>query len=204
MKKKLFFSVALILLTNAIATAQVGIGTENPQATLDINGNLRIANRGDGENDEKVLTISSNGIVNEKIIKDFTARKFRTNKTIKSGESIIINNPQVFSNSNFNITSTNNCGRNMISSFMSSDGSVVLTGGIARDKSAEYTIEPIKSSESSYSPRIIVTFKNVLGCGGDGNDTQFNFSIKKLNNTEYEITNNGNVTRTYTITWLEI
>ncbi|WP_333663649.1 hypothetical protein [Chishuiella changwenlii] len=202
--KNLF--ILLFIASPLMLLSQVGIGTQTPQATLDIQGNLRIATRGNGQNDTKILTVNDNGVVNETVLNTIATRKYRQTLNVSPGNTnaIIFTNPNGFVDSNIIVRSSNACSRNMISNFTSSDGAVGFLGGIARDKASSSTIEAIPSSESSYSPRIIVTFANVTGCSDGGDGTQFNFSIKKLSNTEYEIRNNGNIAKTITLIWAEI
>lgn len=202
--KNLF--ILLFMASPLMLLSQVGIGTQTPQATLDIQGNLRIATRGNGQNDTKILTVNDNGVVNEAILNTIATRKYRQTLSVSPGNTnaIIFTNPNGFVDSSIIVRSGNGCARNMISNFTSSDGAVGFLGGIARDKASSSTIEAIPSSESSYSPRIIVTFANVTGCSDGGDGTQFNFSIKKLSNTEYEIRNNGNIAKTITLIWAEI
>lgn len=141
MKKQLLSTLALIFFN--FGYSQVGINTDEPQATLDVNGSLRIETRGNGYDDELMLTVSESGIVNEKILNDVTSRKFRTSITVPSGETIIANNDLQFVESNFTLKSRNSCRRNMITSFIASDGAVAFIGGVGRDKPAQYTIETI-------------------------------------------------------------
>lgn len=203
--KKLFILLFMVV-SPCILFAQVGIGTNNPQATLDVQGNLRIATRGNGQNDTKILTVNDNGIVNETVLNTIATRKYRQTLSVSPGNAnaVIFTNPNAFVDSNIIVRSSNGCARNMISNFTSSDGAVGFLGGIARDKPSSSTIEAIAGGESNYSPRIIVTFDSVTGCSDGGDGTQFNFSLKKLSNTQYEVRNNGNIAKSITLIWAEI
>ena len=63
MQKLLLFILFLFFIN---ANAQVGIGTTNPQATLDINGDLAIRSVGDSNINKEVLTIGDNDIVTKR------------------------------------------------------------------------------------------------------------------------------------------
>lgn len=203
MKKHLLSTLTLLLFCTTYS--QVGINTDNPLTTLDIDGNLRISTRGNGANDDKVLTTSSTGIVNDRPISEIIIRKYRTTVTLDSGQVAVINNILMFHELNIFITSMNACNRNMITSFLSSNGAIIMTGGIARDRVGTSTIEPIPAGEPTYSTRLLIKFSNVLRCNLDGgNSNQFDFALKKLNNGEYEIRNDGNVRREFQVVWQEI
>lgn len=63
MKKKLLLGLILV---NGLLFAQVGIGTENPTNTLDINGDLRIRTVNKSNNGaDKTLVIDSKGVVRQ-------------------------------------------------------------------------------------------------------------------------------------------
>ncbi|MDN3665510.1 hypothetical protein ACFFU1_16155 [Algibacter miyuki] len=63
-----FFILLLLILFSILSTAQVGIGTTNPQATLDVNGTLKIDNTLQetelGVIKDSILVISRSGIIN--------------------------------------------------------------------------------------------------------------------------------------------
>lgn len=70
--KKHLFSLTLILGCSVAATAQIGIGTDDPQATLDINGNLKIRTIPEVttiSNDHYILMQNANAAGDQEIIR---------------------------------------------------------------------------------------------------------------------------------------
>lgn len=57
--------LAMSLLISVIATAQVGINTDNPTNSLDVNGDVRVRTLADAGNQDLVVASSASGVLNK-------------------------------------------------------------------------------------------------------------------------------------------
>lgn len=93
----------------------------------------------------------------------------------------------------------------MITSFTSYKNTFLFINGIARDIVPKATL----SIDSQYGINLKwnVIFGTVWNCGdggNSGNGSQFDFSIEKIDYYKYNLTNKGNVAKTYTIAFIRL
>lgn len=186
-----------------LGDGKVGMGIITPQKSLDINANndaIRARN----------LRILSNWPAGgtEILVRDLTTGNingvtyiYSQSLSVAAGASGSFTVPldTAFENALLTLTSGNACGRDMIASFNVKNRSLNFLGGIGRDKVGQAAITPIPGNGTG-SATWTVTFPSVIGCADGGGGTQFDFTLVKTNDTTYQITNNGNVARTYVFT----
>ena len=178
----------------------VGIRLADPQKSLDINANsdaLRIrqlatANNWASETTQILVRNPTSGDVNG------ISYVYRTTVTLQPTTTQIITIPAAFANAILMLSTGNACGRTMVSTFNTNDRAINFLGGIARDVIAQRAMTPIPASGSG-SATWTITFPNVLNCQGDGTGIQFNYLISKPSASTIELSNLGDVARTYQI-----
>lgn len=186
---------------------QVGINVELPTEMLDVNGRARIRTTTEMKSSDNfdLLVTDNKGVVKKLKKTDLEIKREEVTATIASGNSSIVTNTYGYQVANIVIISVNNCRRTMISSFQTNLGAMLFINGIARDKAATFSVVPIPHSAAfDASASYIVKFPNVIGCGDGGNGSQFDFTFEKVGAHQYKITNNGNVSRRYTVIFQKI
>ncbi|REC59476.1 hypothetical protein DRF65_25685 [Chryseobacterium pennae] len=184
------------------SSGNVGIGNSAPQRKLDIDANgssLRITNLSSQSQTNNDILVKGNEQGDVTRIKySYSA----TVESIKPGESasVIIPSNNIQSGI-LMVKSKNSCKRSMISSYIFSNMTLAYVNSVARDKVGSATI--FLSSNGS-SARWSVKFNNVTGCDDGGNGTQFDYSIVANTTNSYTITNNGNVAKTYILTFFKL
>lgn len=208
MKNTVFF-VLIFLLYSAFSfsqdlqTSQLGIGTQAPTETLDINGTVRIRKTDPvGIDSYKFLVKNDVGVIKEL---DMVTTHITEQKkiTVKPKETVLVTNEQNFESTNIVIVSENACFRYMISSFQSSNGALVFLNGIARDTMAKGVIGGIPLDGDAYSATWNILFPYLIECYTNGSD-HFDFKISKTNKNTYQITNDGQEERLYTIVFQKL
>lgn len=83
MKKKCPIVLSLTLLAHLIS-AQIGIYTENPQATLDVNGDFRIKSVPKDTISEEIIVLNNQNIVNKNSIKNLISKEIVLKSYVKA------------------------------------------------------------------------------------------------------------------------
>lgn len=204
--------ILFIFLLSSLAQAQVGIKTTNPTEALDINGTMRIRDLSINEGTSYLLSSNENNEVN-KVSKTAYASAVENHLiTIQPGKSGNVINTNSYEQASIVVSSSNLCHKQMISSFVSYGDAISFINGVAREKIANPTIQSVTGNDyTNFAPIWIIKFDNVTNCtpngtpsGSGGTGTQFNFTLTKTNDFTYQITNNGDVERTYDISFLKL
>ena len=131
----------------SIANAgSVGIGTQSPQASLDVAGNMRIGTTASGTTTEDILTINSSGIVNKRAVANLT-NIYNSDGTLTSsrlislaGKELWILGGSIVTNGGFTIDNDDQFGGGAIvgrTSPMLHFGNIYSLEGIASKRSKE-------------------------------------------------------------------
>ena len=180
------------------STGLVGIGLINPAKSLDVEArndairvrNLALSTDWLSPTTQILVRNPTNGDVNA------INYVYKTSLTLSPGITQSINIPAAFSNSILMLSSENNCSRTMVSTYNTNGRAINFLGGIARDVIASKAMTPIPAGGSG-SATWTITFPNVIPCTGDGTSIQFDYVISKLSDTQVQLTNSGDATRTY-------
>jgi hypothetical protein len=201
MKNWILFSLFFLL---KITYAQVGINTVKPTETLDVNGKLRLRNLPINNQVSYLVSTDTSNVIH-KIDKGLFINSIEeVSVTVQPGESVIVSNSLNFDQTSIVISSKNNCGKYMITSFLTYNDAISFINGIARHVIASSSLIAIPSNNySQYAPIWVIKFSNVTGCSG-GNGTQFDFTLTKNGPYDYQITNDGNVERKYDFSFLKL
>lgn len=192
----------MLFSSNIIFSQNIGINTSEPTETLDINGTVRIRAIDIKNSNESydILVKDNNGVIKKVSKKDLEIKKETITIKLEVGETATITNTLQYNVANIIVTAGNSCGRTMIANFQTNLSALVYINAIARDKIGEIEIIPIPSSASGdTSVGYKVKFPGVTACADGGNSTAFNFTFEKKGKYTYNITNNGNIAKSYTI-----
>lgn len=181
-------------------TGNVGIKIAYPEKSLDVQANndaIRLRNL---STTTDFNTGTSQILIRNPNNGDVTAINYiyKTSVTLTSGQQQTINIPADFANALLTISSFNGCSRSMVSTFNINGRSINFLGGIGRDVIAQQEVEPIPVGGSG-SATWTIRFPNVVSCQGDGTGTQFDYLISKPSNSSFQLTNLGDVSRTYSL-----
>lgn len=177
----------------------VGIGMTTPQRKLDIdamNESLRITNI------SHEVPADFDILLREASTGDITRQKYSysvNSASIQPGATGTITIPAATNipSGMMILRAGNACGRTMISIYIQSDMALGYLNSVARDKVGTATYSAAAPGSSA---GWVVKFPNVTACGDGGNTSQFDYTLVKTATNTYTITNNGNITRTYTLT----
>ena len=185
--------------------AQVGINTDNPTNTLDVNGTMRVRDISDNNTSPYLLSTSSNGVI-QKVDKNIYASSIEEKSiTINTGEIGIITNSNEYLKSSVLISASNNCSKQMIASFIAYEDALTFINGVAIDKIASPQIVNVAANESIYSPTWIIKFDTDQTCNTDnGGSSQFDFELRKSSRFVYEIKNISDTARNYDISFMKL
>lgn len=187
-----------------LADGKVGIGVVEPQKSLDINANNDAIRARNLQGLSDWSAGSTEILVRDRTTGDINGITYTYSHTLSLGSgavgSFTVPSGSVFENALLTLTSTNACGRDMTATFNVKNRSLNFLGGIGRDKEGQASVIPIPGNGVG-SATWVITFPAVTACTTDGGTgTQFDFTLRKTSNTTYEITNNGNVARSYVFT----
>lgn len=185
--------------------AQVGVNTDNPTNTLDVNGTMRVRDISDNNTTPYLLSTNDNGII-QKVDKNlYTSSIEEKFITINAGEIGSITNSNEYLKSSVLISSSNSCSKQMIASFITYEDALAFINGVAIDKIAIPQIVSVAANESIYSPTWIIKFNTDQTCNTDnGGSSQFDFELRKSSQFVYEIKNIGDTTRSYDISFMKL
>ena len=197
---KYYYNLFFVLYSSFVFSQNnVGINTVNPTQSLDINGSLKVREIDESVDIQYVLAMDSKGVIFKTDIKKFeNAIEEVVVSDLAPNVSSVISNDTNLSEASIIITSSNNCNRQMITSFISYGNALSFINGIAR---MEFAVP--SATLGDYSPIWTIKF-NTASCSGDGDSTQFDFSFEKINTFQYKVTNKGNVRRSYNISFMKI
>ncbi|PXV61014.1 hypothetical protein CLV62_12713 [Dysgonomonas alginatilytica] len=181
--------------TLAAPAGRVGIGTSVPASTLHINGDLTIGTANTASADVSMLVRNNtSGLVG---VIPQTNIPFNP---VASGATVTMDVGALFypGAGHIIVTSNNTCNRFMTAIFSvvvshpTDFGlSIVYLNGMARE------VVGVATKVSSFKYQ--VKFPNVTTCADGGNGTQFDFTIDTSVPGKISITNNGNITRSYSV-----
>ncbi len=170
---------------------KLGIGTDNPQATLHAAGSAQI------DNTLTIKTLLGLTPIVRGLVADNNGLVKRTSTTVTQRYSFSFNNlasgtsgTQIHPNNTdfclVTVTTTNGCGDVAVANFNFYKNVLIFNGGRAKDSEYSFTSNPVRNGG------ILTTTPTV--CSGPAN--QFNFFIQASGNT-ITITNNGSTTMSY-------
>lgn len=179
------------------STGKVGVLTNAPTETLDVNGNVRIRNLAPTTNSAQSLVLAdTNGRLHRgAMLESALPQKEVLSVTVQPGETQTVTVASTAANfqiAMITIVSWNVCGKTMISSFSKAGNTICLLGAQARDVVGQYSIL------DSFGNNVRLVFPNTTGCVDGGSGIQFDFDMY-VANQEIGITNRGNIAKTYTI-----
>ncbi len=189
----------IIRLTN---NARLGIGTNNPQATLHVAGTALM------EHDMKVFTLPQASPADNALVADTNGsvkltttpipQRFNFTTTVTPGGTGTITRPTYTgytpTYSELTITTTNSCGDVAVANFILYKGILSFVGGQAQGvKYSGVTIGDVAT--------VVMTVNLPTPCAG-ATSSQFNFSIIPSGNT-FIITNNGTTTLDYSVSEID-
>ncbi|WP_010254498.1 hypothetical protein [Myroides injenensis] len=204
MNIKYLLFILIINIASCLSQNSMGINTEFPTATLDVNGHTRIRNTEslNINKDFDIIVTDSDGYIHS-VEKDIYTQDLESIviKDLKPLSSTTFTNEAKFQSINLIITAKNPCDRVMFCSFSTNLGAFTFLNGIARDVQAVSSIKSIPGSQNAYSVTWDIVFPNVTTCStGTGSKSDyFDFSIKQINATTFEITNLGSHSKTFNI-----
>jgi len=195
---------------DSYADYRLGIGTTNPQNKVEIVSNvanssgLRLTNL----KQKQVLATNANGDIVAADQSLFNANSQLSTGAVPSGETHTIIDPNAFNAGIIIVTARNNCGRNMVASFIYSHNALSFQNGIARDIVAVSSVDPI-ANNADYGKAVTyhIKFPGVTVCQDGGNGTAFDFSLTidyKAQGVSIVLKNEGNVSRNYQVSLLRI
>lgn len=174
--KKHFFTLIGVLCT-IFAFGQVGINTEEPTETLDINGTLRIRG-GDhliSNTEPWLLTASDSGVVKKLPANTFSPVMLEVEANALFNDTVKVTIPPGYENFQLDISCENSCNRWIYSSMRYIGRETILLGASARGMSvgtdATLTTIGIPAGGESWGASFHVFWNRtkVVGCNPYGN-----------------------------------
>ena len=205
--KKQFLIASLML--SSLAFSQVGINTPTPTNTLDVNGTTRIrtVNQGVGTGVISPLYVDNTGVV----VKSSTSATYggvRSNSvTVASGGTGTLAGSVTDGVYRAVVTTGNGCAFSASVEFLISTTSFNSYYGLNGQDGliiANANNHPIFTQTSSTSVAVTWNSTSVPVCADGSNSAALNFTLSMPSANTINVTNNGNITKAYSITLTRI
>ena len=183
---------------------RVGVGTTAPTNTIDVNGNARVRSIPRAAGSTSIFPVYAD--TNGNLVKASTSNNYESlnsnTVTVASGATNTLITGINAGMYKLSITVYNGCAFGTVAEFYwmntgTTYGGVKGINGIyafASGANKNPTFNEVNNVTTG------ITWAGTIGCGDGGNNTQFNYTINYTALGTLEITNNGNVTRTYAAT----